>query len=263
MPTTYTHYRFGADVYRQLPPVVQQSIDPYRGLYDIGIHGPDLLFYYKALTKNPINQTGYSIHEKPGYAFFAPAASVIKNMADPEPALAYVYGFLCHFALDSICHPYIERMVRKTGISHGAMEAELDRYFLEKDGHPPLSYRPIHHLIPCIFYARVIERFFPGIGVKSILACIKSQRFYLSLLVVPGPLRNQLVRRVARLKSKGISDMIMPYKKIPECVPMCLHMEALYRKQVADALEMILGYSEYLYGNAPLDQRLNHTFGEF
>ena len=57
--------------------------------------------------------------------------------------------------------------------------------------------------------------------------------------------------------------MIMPYKKIPECVPMCLHMEALYRKQVADALEMILGYSEYLYGNAPLDQRLNHTFGEF
>lgn len=262
MPTTYTHYRFGNDVYKQLPLAIQESIDLYRGLYNIGIHGPDLLFYYKALTRNSINQKGYSIHEKAGHCFFMPAALKVKNLADPGPYMAYLYGFLCHFALDSICHPYIQQMVHKTGISHSAIEAELDRYFLEKDGYSPLSYRPINHLVPCIFHARVIQRFFPGVEVKTIESCINSQRFYCSLLVVPGPLKNRLVRRIARLKSESIADMIMPYEKIPECVPMCLHMESLYHQRITDATEMILNYLDYVNGYAPLDKRLNHTFGE-
>ncbi len=263
MPTTYTHYRFGKDVYRQLPLSVQEAIDQYRGLYDIGVHGPDLLFYYKALTQNPINQTGAAIHKRAGSCFFEQAALQVKKMADPMPAMVYLYGFLCHFTLDSFCHPYIEQMVRKQGISHSAIEAELDRYFLEKDGYAPLSYRPIHHLIPCIFHARVIAPFFPGIGVKKIRICIESQRFYCSLLVVPGPVRNRLIRKLASLKSKNVADMIMPYEKISQCVPMNLHMETLYGQAVSAGGKLIENYISYIEGNAPLDLRFHHTFGEF
>ena len=45
MPTTYTHYRFGKDVYKQLDISAQEMVDSFRGLYDNGLHGPDLLFY--------------------------------------------------------------------------------------------------------------------------------------------------------------------------------------------------------------------------
>ena len=30
-------------------------------------------------------------------------------------ALAYALGFVCHFALDSTCHPYVERYTRESG----------------------------------------------------------------------------------------------------------------------------------------------------
>ena len=49
MPTTYAHYRFGKEVTEALPRGLQNTIEYHRDLYDIGLHGPDILFYYKAL----------------------------------------------------------------------------------------------------------------------------------------------------------------------------------------------------------------------
>ena len=120
MPTTYAHYRFGRDVYKKLPPQLQAVIRSHGGLYNIGLHGPDLLFYYKAYIKNPVNQTGFAMHSRPGTEFFRQAASVIhtsrlhSRFSGKKPLsfivsskYAYIFGFLCHFALDSRCHPYV------------------------------------------------------------------------------------------------------------------------------------------------------------
>ena len=49
MPTTYAHYRFGKEVTEALPRGLQNTIEYHRDLHDIGLHGPDILFYYKAL----------------------------------------------------------------------------------------------------------------------------------------------------------------------------------------------------------------------
>lgn len=56
MPSTYAHRRFGADVLVQLPRELREKITPYRPLYDMGLHGPDLMFYYRALQSNPVNR---------------------------------------------------------------------------------------------------------------------------------------------------------------------------------------------------------------
>ena len=146
MPTTYSHYRFGKEVYTKLTPAQKAIIDPYRGLFDLGLHGPDLLFYYHPFSKNQINQTGVAIHERPGIAFFLPAASRWRGCRHKKAALAYLYGVLCHFALDSTCHPYVEAAVRRTGISHSEIEAEMDRRNMEKDSYNPLTHRPANHL---------------------------------------------------------------------------------------------------------------------
>ena len=49
MPSTYAHFRFGQEVYKELLPKCRTVIDAFRPLYDIGLHGPDILFYYHAL----------------------------------------------------------------------------------------------------------------------------------------------------------------------------------------------------------------------
>ena len=39
MPTTYTHYAYGQDVFKKLPEQIQKSIEPYMDYYNIGVHG--------------------------------------------------------------------------------------------------------------------------------------------------------------------------------------------------------------------------------
>ena len=59
MPSTYAHYRFGKDVLGRLPAKQKQDIQAHPDLYNIGLHGPDLLFYYKPISHNPVNQLGF------------------------------------------------------------------------------------------------------------------------------------------------------------------------------------------------------------
>ena len=79
MPSTYAHRRFGADVLVQLPRELREKITPYRPLYDMGLHGPDLMFYYRALQSNPVNRLGNAMHEQPGAVFFERARGVIRK----------------------------------------------------------------------------------------------------------------------------------------------------------------------------------------
>lgn len=51
MPATYAHYRFGTEVLEKLPQSLQETIQRDRELYDIGFHGPDILFFISHLRK--------------------------------------------------------------------------------------------------------------------------------------------------------------------------------------------------------------------
>lgn len=79
MPSTYAHYRMGQEVRNKVGEKEKEIIEAYPRLFLIGLHGPDILFYYKPLTVNSVNQTGYRIHEKTGRDFFINAARVIKK----------------------------------------------------------------------------------------------------------------------------------------------------------------------------------------
>ncbi len=57
MPTTYAHDLFGKEVYRRLPADMKALIRRHGELYRIGLHGPDILFYYM-VSKNPVTQFG-------------------------------------------------------------------------------------------------------------------------------------------------------------------------------------------------------------
>ena len=73
MPTTYAHYRFGQDVLEQLPADQRAVLLAHRPIFDFGVHGPDVLFYYRPMGKNPVNRKGYDCHSRTGRDFFTEA----------------------------------------------------------------------------------------------------------------------------------------------------------------------------------------------
>lgn len=69
MPTTYAHDLFGKEVYKRLPSDMKALIRRHGDLYRIGLHGPDILFYYM-VSKNPVTQFGIEMHHEKARAFF-------------------------------------------------------------------------------------------------------------------------------------------------------------------------------------------------
>lgn len=95
MPTTYAHYKFGKEVLGALPRPLQNAVENNRELFDIGVHGPDILFYYNPIRKNPVSGQGYELHDKMADEFFRNAIEVIGQAENPAAARAYIYGFIC------------------------------------------------------------------------------------------------------------------------------------------------------------------------
>ena len=66
MPTTYAHYKFGKEVISALPRPLRSTVENHRELFDIGLHGPDILFYYHLFHENPVSQKGMAMREQSG-----------------------------------------------------------------------------------------------------------------------------------------------------------------------------------------------------
>lgn len=70
MPSTYAHRVFGERVLHRCPQSLASAIREHRQLYDIGLHGPDVLFYYHVLKNCAVNAKGYAMHAPPRQRVF-------------------------------------------------------------------------------------------------------------------------------------------------------------------------------------------------
>lgn len=224
MPTTYAHYKHGEAVKERVKPEARKIIEMYPELFHFGVHGPDLLFYYDALKKNPVNRLGSAIHSRPGREFFEPAVEVLRQVeqekkGDVNPSLAYLYGFLCHYTLDVCCHGYIQEKIDKSGITHSELEAEFDRELLVRDGKDPVSSKLTGHLVPSGKNARVISRFFGEVNQEEILKAMKDMVKYLDLLVLPQKWKRNTVLLLLRVAKQydGKHGLIINYEKNENC----------------------------------------------
>ena len=264
MPSTYAHRRFGADVLAQLPEELKKQIEPQRALYDMGLHGPDLLFYYKALQSNPVSRLGNAMHEQRGRVFFERAKRVVNHAADPEAALAYALGFLCHFALDSTCHPYVEAYVRKSGVSHCEIETEFDNRLLREDGQDPMKFFTASHILPSRARAEVVAPFYEGITVDEIYEAMRGMITVHKLLQAANPAKRWVVLTAMRLAGKWefMHGLVANPQPNPRCEESGRELEALYRSAIPLAVRLITEYAAALHTDTPLDPAYDHTFGE-
>ena len=265
MPSTYAHRCFGADVLTQLPEALQKKIEPYRALYDIGLHGPDLLFYYKALQSNPVNRLGNAMHEQPGTVFFERARGVIRNAKNRDAALVYALGYICHFALDSTCHPYVEQYVRTSGVSHCEIETEFDNMLLRRDGYDPLTFFTASHIHPSAENARVIAPFYRDISEQTALEAMKGMITVHKVLQASNPVKRWVVLTGMKMLGKydGMHGLVANPQPNPQCTESNRKLDALYAKALPLAERLILEYVAKLDTDEPLDAAYDHTFGEF
>ncbi len=263
MPSTYAHYRFGLEVLYTLPEHLKKTIEPYQELFHIGLHGPDILFYYKPLSLNRVNQTGFGMHEEPAIRFFQNSGEVIVQQKEPGPYLAYIYGFLCHFALDSECHGYIDEKIEESRISHTEIEVEFDRDLMCEDGFYPITHPLTDHILPKTEYADIIAPFFDGITRDQILKALKSMKSYNKLLIAPHRMKRYFIYALLAVSGnyKEMHGLIVNYKPNPKCDDSTKKLKRLYGNAVFQANKLIQEYKECAFGGKCLDRRYRLTFG--
>ena len=267
MPTTYAHYTFGRNVLKELNEELRESINDNIELYNIGLHGPDILFYYKPLRSNKINKLGNEIHKINANIFFEKAKKTILSCGDLNKAFAYIAGFICHYMLDSQCHPYIR--LKENEISHNEIETEFDRAIMLKDNLNPITFKPTSHIVPSIENAKCISEFFPDMSPEEILKSLKSMKFYLNLLVAPGRIQRALIIEALKISgSENKIGLIKRYSPIEKCSEINDELMGLYDDVIKPCALLIeeyfnmFGVTPFIKGESEkLNERFNRNFG--
>lgn len=262
MPSTYAHYRMGQTVSRCVFERNQDLIKKNKQLFDIGLHGPDILFYYRPLESNKVNAIGYEMHERAGREFFEYAAQVIRENDNDSRYLAYVYGMICHFALDATCHEYINEKKAQSGVSHTEIEVEFDRSLMLEDGLEPITHKLTGHIVPSKSNSQVISSFFSTINSNEIKAALCGMIRYSNLLTTPLKMKRRLIDTLLRITGnyKEIHGLMVNFTANPLCEDSTKKLRQLYDTALECAVKLIDEYDQYIIEKQELDSIYYYTF---
>ena len=141
MPSIVTHHYFALDVLKDLPEETAKKID--LSTFLVFAQSFDNLFYYKFLTPwqgKKIRKLGHTAQKEKINSYFKNILSYIKNnhLEKNTEVLGYLYGSICHYVLDSHCHPFIIHLTGRPEINikyrgmHEKMEVNIDAYYYKK-----------------------------------------------------------------------------------------------------------------------------------
>ncbi len=112
MPDIITHYIFGLDTAHNIKNApLYPILKEYRDLFLIGLQGPDPIYYHHLRKKDNKAYIASKMHTEKTGDFLVSALCQIKKY-EPDSiefcqGLSYLSGFICHYILDSMAHPYI------------------------------------------------------------------------------------------------------------------------------------------------------------
>ncbi|MDO5402430.1 MAG: zinc dependent phospholipase C family protein [Eubacteriales bacterium] len=263
MPSTYAHYRLGQEVRNAINGNEKTVVETYPDLFNIGLHGPDILFYYHPLKSNSINSIGFGLHGRAGREFFENAASVIGKVNNAPAHLAYLYGVICHFALDVTCHGYIDEKIKSSGISHGEIEVEFDRALMVKDGYNPIKHKLTNHIAVNDQNSCVIKDFYKGVSSEDITKALEGMICSNNLLLAPSKLKRTMIYALLKLTGnyKEMHGLMVNFEKNEKCNDSTGHLMDLYDEARRLAIRLIIEYKCYLSGLEQLDSIYDYTFG--
>ena len=213
MPEGYTHLRCAWRAAR----AQKLTADLHREAFFAGANGPDMLFCYqvwKPAKKRayPLPDLGERMHNENTGAFLR----ALLDGAKTPVQRSYAAGFLCHYAADTVVHPYVV-LVTSPGQAyegpggHGYFEIALDSRLHESDtgdaavpvAHccPRMDDAALDEVIPLLagaIEAAYGERY-PEPALRDAFA---QATFIRSLFVCRGPVKRGLLRLAEPLFGK-------------------------------------------------------------
>lgn len=138
MPATVTHAYFSYDVYNELDNTIKNKVDVDR-IKLFGQSTDPLMFYF---INKDIRKLQNDFHTKKSKDYFINLLNYIKdNKLYDKDVYSYVFGFICHYVLDSNIHPFVfyktghfKKKVPNTykyNNRHHFMEVYIDNYMIK------------------------------------------------------------------------------------------------------------------------------------
>lgn len=146
MPSIITHHYFAKEVYDNLPKDTQNNINNSLDIYYTFAQSHDYLFYYtfNFLNNHKIKSLGHTAHHQNTQKYILNIIKEIKknNLEYHKDIIAYLYGTITHYCLDTTCHPYIffktgvwkkkKQSTKKYRGKHNHMEKNIDAIYYQK-----------------------------------------------------------------------------------------------------------------------------------
>ena len=206
MPAVYAHASFGKKVFKLLSGECRETVKRYKRYYMLGLQGPDILFFYRPFYPNSVVKNGLKIHHEEACGFIGHLAGMVKRYGKDSPECAYVLGFICHYMLDTACHPFVDEEIGRTGIDHISLETELEISLMAADGIDPYTYdlrrvlpydedMPLHisRVYPGISRLQVREAVVSMRAAKHFLTCKEQNRWRIKLMRADKHFAHKLV----------------------------------------------------------------------
>ena len=261
MPTTYAHDLFGKMVYHRLDPEIQEKIKKYQTTYQIGLHGPDILFYVRPFHKNRFNQMAHRLHREEAAGFFERGRELYQKTGNEE-ILVYLLGFICHFMLDSTCHPYISEYMKKTGARHDEIETEFDRALMVRTGKDPFHYQPGSVIRIEKNSVDAISEVMEGMSHRDIVRALMGTKFYTRLPICDSEKKRKVKLAVARIlfMYRLADGRIIRGEPKDICLESTQHLTQLFLQTVPEAAAMINEYYKQRNGSDRLNVRFDRNY---
>lgn len=136
MPTTLTHKIAADNILKELKdPQAKKLIEENLNAYYSGSQGGDIFLLYKFyffLCGAKQKMLGWALHYTRPQRFFCEGAQSIKKNGS-DTLKSYFFGYITHYCLDMILHPWINRETKPMS-THNTLECALDILYAKQSG---------------------------------------------------------------------------------------------------------------------------------
>lgn len=257
MPSIYAHSRFAQEAAKQFPEELQRSIRRFPQLFQFGAQGADFFFFYQPLFSTKIGNLGGWFHDLTGQEFFQRAALHYAD-SPSEGAKVYLYGVLCHYALDSRCHPLIVQASAEKAPGHTELEVELDRILLARDGkNPPYRQDPAQELHLSWGESTTVAGFYAPASPYAVRRSVRIMALVYRVLAMKN---RRLLQRFFRLGGEYGGQMVMGTHTNRRCAAFIPALEAMYTQALEEMPNLTSQLEGLLSHGAPLGEEFAPNF---
>ena len=258
MPASYAHLTFGRRVLQSIPDgVVKDLLRKHTDLFEIGLLGPDILFFYQPLRHHPINRIGHTLHDQSGASFLE--RDICKQATEEQ--LAYLLGFICHYALDSECHSLVEYYMEKKDRGHSSIETDLERFLMVRDGLDCFRYAAASCIHDTAANAVFIAPFY-GIRPGDVRLALTSMKLIGRLLTPSSAWKHKLLTRAGAMMGERsiVTQLTMDRHPDPVYDESNHAIASRMDESIPVAVALMDNFITWHQGKDTLSQRFQPTF---